>query len=176
MIELLLSWIWIGMEAASLYCFGSAFFKRRLSLGRTILVLLLYQSFMLIHANALLYSLPLVSEKLLGMLAVSLAFAAVFSAPWYSCAAGAVGVFFLVTAVEILFAALASALFGISMEDLAWRKAFYALFVTLEKSLELFLCWGLMRLRNRKKDRGRSRRFALLGNGAILPFRPCCSA
>lgn len=162
MIELLLSWIWIGMEAASLYCFGSAFFKRRLSLGRTILVLLLYQSFMLIHANALLYRLPLVSEKLLGMLAVSLAFAAVFSAPWYSCAAGAVGVFFLVTAVEILFAALASALFGISMEDLAWRKAFYALFVTLEKSLELFLCWGLMRLRNRKKNRARSRRFALL--------------
>ena len=162
MIELLLSWIWIGMEAASLYCFGSAFFKRRLSLGRTILVLLLYQSFMLIHANALLYKLPLVPEKLLGLLAVALALWAVFSAPWYGCAAGAVGVFFFSTTVEIFLAALASAIFGIAMEDLVWRKAFYALFVTLEKSLEIFLCWGLMRLRNRKKNRARSRRFALL--------------
>ena len=94
MIELLLSWIWIGMEAASLYCFGAAFFKRRLCLGRTLLVLLLYQGFMLIHANALLYRLPLVSEKLLGLLALSLTLAALFYAPWYSCAAGAVGVFF----------------------------------------------------------------------------------
>ena len=162
MIELLLSWIWIGMEAASLYCFGSAFFKRRLSLGRTILVLLLYQSFMLIHANALLYKLPLVPEKLLGLLAVALALWAVFSAPWYGCAAGAAGVFFFSTTVEIFLAALASAIFGIAMEDLVWRKAFYALFVTLEKSLEIFLCWGLMRLRNRKKNRARSRRFALL--------------
>ena len=162
MIELLLSWIWIGMEAASLYCFGAAFFKRRLSLGRTLLVLLLYQSFMLIHANALLYRLPLVSEKLLGLLALILTLAALFSAPWYSCAAGAVGVFFFGTAVEILLVALASALFEISMEDLVWKKAFYALFVTLEKSLELFLCWGLMRLRNQKKNRSRSRRFALL--------------
>ena len=162
MIELFLSWIWIGMEAASLYCFGSAFFKRRLSLGRTILVLLLYQSFMLIHANALLYKLPLVPEKLLGLLAVALALWAVFSAPWYGCAAGAVGVFFFSTTVEIFLAALASAIFGIAMEDLVWRKAFYALFVTLEKSLEIFLCWGLMRLRNRKKNRARSRRFALL--------------
>ena len=162
MIELLLSWIWIGMEAASLYCFGSAFFKRRLSLGRTILALLLYQSFMLIHANALLYKLPLVPEKLLGLLAVALALWAVFSAPWYGCAAGAVGVFFFSTTVEIFLAALASVIFGIAMEDLVWRKAFYALFVTLEKSLEIFLCWGLMRLRNRKKNRARSRRFALL--------------
>ena len=162
MIELLLSWIWIGMEAASLYCFGSAFFKRRLSLGRTILALLLYQSFMLIHANALLYKLPLVPEKLLGLLAVALALWAVFSAPWYGCAAGAVGIFFFSTTVEIFLAALASAIFGIAMEDLVWRKAFYALFVTLEKSLEIFLCWGLMRLRNRKKNRARSRRFALL--------------
>ena len=162
MIELLLSWIWIGMEAASLYCFGSAFFKRRLSLGRTILALLLYQSFMLIHANALLYKLPLVPEKLLGLLAVALALWAVFSAPGYGCAAGAVGVFFFSTTVEIFLAALASVIFGIAMEDLVWRKAFYALFVTLEKSLEIFLCWGLMRLRNRKKNRARSRRFALL--------------
>ena len=162
MIELFLSWIWIGMEAASLYCFGSAFFKRRLSLGRTILVLMLYQSFMLIHANVLLYKLPLVPEKLLGLLAVALALWAVFSAPWYGCAAGAVGVFFFSTTVEIFLAALASAIFGIAMEDLVWRKAFYALFVTLEKSLEIFLCWGLMRLRNRKKNRARSRRFALL--------------
>ena len=162
MIELLLSWIWIGMEAVSLYCFGTAFFKRRLSLRCTLLVLLLYQSFMLIHANALLYKLPLIPEKLLGLLAVALAFAAAFSAPWYGCAAGAAGVFFFSTAVEILLVSLASALFGISMEDLVWKKAFYALFVTLEKSLEIFLCWGLMRLRNRKRNRGRSRRFALL--------------
>ena len=162
MIELLLSWIWIGMEAVSLYCFGTAFFKRRLSLRCTLLVLLLYQSFMLIHANALLYKLPLIPEKLLGLLAVALAFAAAFSAPWYGCAAGAAGVFFFSTAVEILLVSLSSALFGISMEDLIWKKAFYALFVTLEKSLELFLCWGLMRLRNRKRNRGRSRRFALL--------------
>lgn len=168
MTELLFSWVWIGMEAAALYCLGRAFLKRRLSAGMTVLALLLYQGFALVHSNHLLYRLPLIPEKLIGLLAVALVLAVVFSAPWYGYLAAAAGSFFFFTAVELGLVALASALFGISVEELIWKKAFYAVYVSLMKSVELFLAWGLMRVRTRRGGRGNSRRYGLLA--AIFPL------
>ena len=168
MIELLLSWVWIGMETAALYCLGRAFFQRRLPAGLTVLALLLYQGFALLHSNHLLYRLPLMPEKLIGLLAVALVLAAVFSAPWYGYLAAAAGSFFFFTAVELGLVAVASALFGISVEELIWKKAFYAVYVSLMKSVELFLAWALMRIRTRRGGRGSRRRYGLLA--AIFPL------
>ena len=160
--EYLISCLWIALEGISTYFVASAFLKQKRSASATFLILLLFTGLLTIHANNLLYTLPVMVEKCLSLCVVFVAVRLIFSGPWYSCLAVSVCTAFFHGVFDTLFLYGSGAFLHISLEELIWKKALYTMTVTLGKTVFLFLCWGLSRLLKRREKRKLStRRIAL---------------
>ena len=147
--EYLITALWISLEILSLFFFISAFTKPRFSKRLTFCIILVTILLLTVHSTEILYSLPTYFIKGISC-GLCLVFALiVFSSPWYLCVMLTAVFYFAIGAIDTIVLYAASALFGISLSDLVWRKILYTMVCTLGKCIALFLCWGIYRLLDR---------------------------
>ena len=166
--EYLITALWISLEILSLFFFISAFTKPRFSKQLTFCIILVTILLLTVHSTEILYSLPTYFIKGISC-GLCLVFALiVFSSPWYLCVMLTAVFYFAIGAIDTIVLYAASALFGISLSDLVWRKILYTMVCTLGKCIALFLCWGIYRLLDRRERKKLSIKRIILTT--LFPF------
>ena len=149
--EYLVTALWVSLEMLSLYFFTSAFTKPRFSKRLTLYIYLIAVLLLTLHSTEILFSLPVYLKKGISF-GLCLVFTLVtFSSPWYLCVMLTAVFYFAIGAFDTIVLYAASALYGISVSDLVWKKILYTMVCTLGKCITLFICWGLCRLRDHRE-------------------------
>jgi len=141
--EYFIAAIWIGIELAAQFFLLKALLPGKVTGRRAVLVLLIQGVILLALNNLDLY--PLYANPYLRKMAtliVGIAWSFIlFGGTWYAHIFAVVLGYFALGAVDTVTLYGTSALLGIALSELVWRKVLYCVIVTAGKLVFLFLSW-----------------------------------
>ena len=138
----LISWFWIALEAVYFYLFYSAFLPRKGSKRRILYATLLIFAVTSTYMNTELISILRILISVFMYLAV---ISLLFDGSWSRRIFITILAFIINSTVDAVFSYGISALLGLSLEELVWRKIFYVATVSMGKLFSVFLAWILRR-------------------------------
>lgn len=149
--EYFIAAIWIGIELAAQFFFLKALLPRKLT-GCRVLWAMIIQGLIILAVNN--FAFPSVSAntylRKITSLIVEIAWSfLLFGGTWYNHIFAVVLSYFALGTVDTIMLYGTSALLGIALSELVWRKILYCVIVTAGKLVFLFLAWFLDYIKTR---------------------------
>ncbi len=166
--EYVISFLWVVLELLCIFFLASAFFKKRYGRRHTLLFMVIAACVMGLSRLLMANTVPLLLRVVIPIATVTAIILLENTGPWYQVLTLACVYYFFNTAMDSVFAFGAAALLNMTLEELVWKKFLYTMVVTIDKSLLLFLCWGLYRIR--RDGHGRKLGLKRIILSTLFPF------